>query len=74
MSMTVFWGTHILACVHMYGEENHCIAECDCFEDSDDMYCYGLYMCSEMKMEEDGTATGDHHHSEHHHHDSTHPE
>jgi len=46
-------GCEFLECVHMYGDETGCIAECPCMPEDDSMYCEGLMWCSSMMMEED---------------------
>jgi hypothetical protein len=48
-------GCEFLGCLHMYGQENNCIAECPCKEDDENMYCMVLGMCMEMMMEEEET-------------------
>jgi len=40
-------GCEMLACMHMYGKENDCKAECDC-KDNDSDYCQGLNYCIAM--------------------------
>jgi len=40
-------GCEFLACVHMYGKEEGCKAECDC-KDNESDYCMGLNYCMDM--------------------------